>query len=86
MDGSQTVSGEIGVGDSITVTAFGDALSVAARLQDLTNELGCDALVSEAVMRRGELDTAALPLHLASLRGFEQPVAVRIVRGLGDGG
>jgi len=32
VDGSSTVSGEIGYGDHTTVTAFGDALSVAARI------------------------------------------------------
>lgn len=70
IDGSSTVSGEIGFGDHVTVTAFGDALSVAARLQDLTKELGCEALVSDAVMRLGEIDTAEFPLHTAVVTRF----------------
>jgi adenylate cyclase len=82
VDGSSTVSGEIGYGEHTTVTAFGDALSVAARLQDLTKELRCDALVSDVVMRLGEIDTTEYPRYTAVLRGFEKPVPVRIVRSL----
>lgn len=80
VDGSSTVSGEIGFGDRTTVTAFGDALSVAARLQDLTKELACEALVSDEVMRLGEIDTAGFPPYTAALRGFERPIPVRIIR------
>ena len=84
VDGSSTVTGEIGYGERTTVTAFGGALSVAARLQDLTKELECVALVSEMVMTTGEIDTSTLPFYLASLRGFEQPVPARIIRSLID--
>jgi adenylate cyclase len=80
VDGSSTVSGEIGYGDHPTVTAVGDALSVAARLQDLTKELACEALVSDEVMRLGEIDTTDPPAYAAVLRGFDRPVAVRIIR------
>ena len=86
VDGSHTVSGEIGYGEQTTVTAFGDALSVAARLQDLTKELGCEALVSDAVMRTGEIDVTDFPLHTAVLRGIQNPVPVRIIRSIGRQG
>jgi adenylate cyclase len=79
VDGSSTVSGEIGYGDHTTVTAFGDALSVAARLQDLTKELACEALISDEVMRLGEIDAADFPRHAAILRGFDRMVPVRII-------
>jgi adenylate cyclase len=79
VDGSSTVSGEIGYGERTTVTAFGDALSVAARLQDLTKELACEALVSDVVMRLGEIDTTDFPSYTAVLRGFDRPVQVRII-------
>jgi adenylate cyclase len=79
VDGSSTVSGEIGYGDHTTVTAFGQALSVAARLQDLTKELACEALVSDEVMRLGNIDTEGFPPYTAVLRGFDRPVAARII-------
>ncbi len=80
VDGSNTVSGEIGYGDHTTVTAFGDALSVAARLQDLAKELACEALVSDEVMRLGGIDTKDFPPYTAVLRGFDRPVPVRIIQ------
>jgi adenylate cyclase len=79
VDGSSTVSGEIGYGDHTTVTAFGDALSVAARLQDLTKELACEALISDEVMRLGDIDATEFPRHTAALRGFDRMVPVRII-------
>jgi adenylate cyclase len=79
VDGSSTVSGEIGYGDRSTVTAFGDALSIAARLQDLTKELACEALISDEVMRLGEIDATDFPRHAAILRGFDRMVPVRII-------
>jgi adenylate cyclase len=84
VDGSRTVSGEIGFGEHTTVTAFGDALSVAARLQDVAKDLACVAVVSEAVMRLGEIDATSFPRHTAELRGFEQPVPVHLIRSLSD--
>ena len=77
VDGSSTVSGEIGYGDHTTATAFGDALSVAARLQDLTKELACEALVSDDVMRLGEIDTTDLAAYTAVLRGSDHPFGFR---------
>jgi adenylate cyclase len=62
------------------VTAFGQALSVAARLQDLTKELACEALVSDEVMRLGDIDTRDFPPYTAVLRGFDRSVPVRIIR------
>ena len=79
-------AGEIGYGDQTTVTAFGDALSVAARLQDLTKELACEALVTDAVMRDRQIDVTDFPLHTAMLRGIQGPIPVRIIRSIGSVG
>jgi adenylate cyclase len=80
VDGSSTVLGETGYGERTTVTAFGGALSIAARLQDLTKELNCEALISETVMTTGGIDTTPHEAYTAVLRGFEAPVPVRIIR------
>jgi adenylate cyclase len=82
VDGSSTVSGEIGHGGHTTATVFGDALSVAARLQDLTKELDCAAIVSETVLRTGGIEMTPFPPYTAVLRGFERPVPVRLIRSL----
>lgn len=78
----QTVVGEIGFRDHVAFTALGDAPNVASRLEALTKELGCQAVVSDDVLRHEELDAdyVGLEFHLASLRGRAEAVPVRIVR------
>ena len=78
----QAVVGEIGFRDHVAFTALGDPPNVASRLEALTKDLGCEALVSDDVLRHGGLaaDTAELQSHLASLRGRAEPVPVRMVR------
>ena len=80
----QAVVGEIGFRDHVAFTALGDTPNVAARLEALTKELVCEALVSDDLFRHGGLDTDMTPLepYLASLRGRTEPVPTRIVRNI----
>jgi adenylate cyclase len=70
--------GEIGFRDYVTFTAMGDAPNVASRLEALTKELGCQAVVSEEVLLRAGLTGEALPRHDANLRGREEMVPARL--------
>jgi adenylate cyclase len=78
----QAVVGEIGFRDHVAFTALGDAPNVASRLEALTKELGCEAVLSDDVLRHGGLGAATLELepHLAALRGRAAQVPVRMVR------
>ena len=78
----QAVVGEIGFRDHVAFTALGDAPNVAARLEGLTKELDCEALISDDVMRYAgpSVDAGALAPHLAVLRGRAEPVQARILR------
>jgi adenylate cyclase len=78
----QAVVGEIGFRDHVVFTALGDAPNVASRLEGLTRELECEALISDDVLQHAALgaDAVALAPHLASLRGRVEPVPVRILR------
>ena len=80
----QAVVGEIGFRDYVAFTALGDAPNVASRLEALTKDLGCEAVVSDDVMRHGGLGAGALELepYLASLRGRAAQVPVRVVRNI----
>jgi adenylate cyclase len=80
----QAVVGEIGFRDHVVFTALGDAPNVAFRLEELTKELVCEALISDDVLLRAGLgaDAAGLAPHLAALRGRTEPVPVRIVRNI----
>jgi len=74
------VVGEIGFRHHVVSTALGDVPNVTSRLEGLTKELGCEAVVSEDVLRVGGISGDGLEPHLARLRGREEPVAVRLLR------
>ena len=74
------VIGEIGFRDHVVSTVLGDVPNVASRLEALTKELACEAVVSEDVLRLGGIAGDALEPHLAQLRGRDEPVPVRLLR------
>jgi len=59
-------------------TALGDAVNVAARLQDMAKELGCDVVLSEEVCARaGMSSSAGLSSREIVIRGRNAPMQVR---------
>ncbi|SFJ64108.1 adenylate/guanylate cyclase domain-containing protein [Bradyrhizobium sp. cf659] len=77
--GGEVIIGDIGYRDHIVFTALGDAVNVAARLQDMTKTLACEAIVSEEVRRTARLADDALPQQEVAIRGRDEPMAVRVV-------
>lgn len=77
--GGEVIIGDIGYRDHIVFTALGDAVNVAARLQDMTKTLACEAIVSEEVRRTADLAEDALPQQEVAIRGRDEPLAVRVV-------
>lgn len=77
--GGEVIIGDIGYRDHIVFTALGDAVNVAARLEDMTKTLACEAIVSEEVRRTAGLADDALPQQQAVIRGRDEPMAVRVV-------
>jgi adenylate cyclase len=78
VNGGEVIVGDVGYKDRVVFTALGDAVNVAARLQDLTKELDCEALVSEDVWRRAGIATGASAKDVA-IRGRSDPLSVRVV-------
>ena len=76
----RTVIGEIGFRNHVTFAALGDPLNVAARLEQLTKEIGCETIVSDEVFRQAGVSATSLPQLAARLRGREAPVPVRVLR------
>ncbi len=77
--GGEVIIGDIGYREHIVFTALGDAVNVAARLQDMTKTLACEAIVSEEVRRTAGLADGALPQQEVAIRGRDEPMAVRVV-------
>jgi adenylate cyclase len=75
----EVIIGDIGYRDHIVFTALGDAVNVAARLQDMTKSLACEAVLSEEVRLTAGLAADALPQQEVAIRGRSEPLMVRAV-------
>jgi adenylate cyclase len=75
----EVIVGDIGYRDHMVFTALGDAVNVAARLQDMTKSLACEVIVSEHVCATADVDADTLPAHELAIRGRDQPMLVRAV-------
>ncbi|MGJ4944292.1 adenylate/guanylate cyclase domain-containing protein [Bradyrhizobium sp. HKCCYLS1011] len=77
--GGEVIVGEIGYRDHMVFTALGDAVNVAARLQDMTKSLGCEAIISEDVCAMTGLTAYDVPEQDVEIRGRTEPMRVRTV-------
>ena len=78
--GGEVIIGDIGYRDHMVFTALGDAVNVAARLQDMTKSLVCEAIVSEEVRITAGLSADGLPQQEVAIRGRAEPMIVRSVQ------
>jgi adenylate cyclase len=75
----EVIVGDIGYRDHMVFTALGDAVNVAARLQDMTKTLGSEVIISEQVRVTAGLSADALPQQQVSIRGRVEPMIVSSV-------
>ena len=73
------IVGEMGYGAATAITAIGDAVNTASRLETLTKTYGCQLVVSEETVSRAGLDLSAFPSHEIEIRGKHGMLAVRTV-------
>jgi len=72
-----TILGEMGYGNAAAITAIGDAVNTASRLESLTKNFACELVVSEETVSRAELDLSAFPRREIEIRGKREMLAVR---------
>lgn len=70
------VIGEVGYRDTRTVSAVGDTVNTAARLQELTKRYDARVVLSGIVASGAGLDVGALKAREIEVRGREAPLAV----------
>jgi adenylate cyclase len=75
--GGDVIIGDIGFRDHTVFTAVGDAVNVAARLQDMTKALNCTIIVSEEVCKTAGIAPDALTRTEVSIRGRDEPMTIR---------
>jgi len=73
------IVGEMGYGDAKSLTAIGDAVNVASRLEAVAKELDVTLVVSDTAARLAGLDLSDWPAHARPLRGKAAPTIVRAV-------
>ena len=74
------IVGEMGYRRATSVTAIGDTVNTASRLEAMTKELGAQLVVSDPVVRHAGLDLSEYPAQDIEVRGRAQPLSVRIVK------
>ena len=85
----QAVVGRMGYGTTVHLTAIGDTVNVASRLQDLTKEYSCQLIISEQVAEQAGLAVSAFPRHELTVRNRREALAIFVVENvetLGTGG
>jgi adenylate cyclase len=73
------IIGEMGYERATTLTAIGDTVNTASRLESMTKEVKAQLVVSEATAELGEIDLSAYPRHDLALRGRVETLGVRAI-------
>jgi len=73
------ILGEMGYGQSRGLTAVGDTINVASRLETLAKELDVELVVSAELARQARLDLSAHDRRTVSVRGRGMPVDAWII-------
>jgi adenylate cyclase len=73
------VVGRMGWGESFYLTAVGDTVHVAARLEQATKDYAAELVVSEAIAGYAQVDLSAFPGHELAVRNRAGHVRVRVI-------
>ena len=71
------IVGEMGYGKAVSITAVGDSVNTASRIESLTKTYACELVISEAVALRAGLDLGDAPRHEIEIRGRVERLVVR---------
>jgi len=73
------IVGEMGHGRTVSLTAIGDTVNTASRLESLSKDLGCELIVSQDLLDIAGLNLLGWQRHDIEVRGRERGMAVRAV-------
>jgi adenylate cyclase len=77
------IIGQMGYGAAVYLTAVGDTVHVASRLQELTKQYDCQLVLSEQVAVRAGVDIAMFVRHELTVRNRSAPIVVYVVDDVG---
>ena len=73
------ILGHMGYGRATTLTAIGDTVNVASRLETLTKELDVELVVSSRLAEAAGIDLGSFEERRIEIRGRRRPLRVRLV-------
>ncbi len=74
-----TIVGEMGYERATHLTAIGDTVNTASRLEGLTKEFGVELVVSQELLDRAGVEAAQAPRHDVEIRGRQGRLAIRAI-------
>lgn len=78
------IVGEMGYGRAVSLTAVGDSVNTASRVEGLARDYGAELVVSESVLAHAGIAPADTPSREIEIRGRTERLTVRIFRTLRD--
>jgi adenylate cyclase len=73
------IVGRMGYGTTYHLTAIGDTVNVASRLQDSTKEYNCQLIISEEVAHQAGLDLTDFPRHDLTVRNRREALTIFVI-------
>ncbi len=78
------IVGEMGYGQARGLTAVGDTINSASRLESLAKDLGAELVISDELARRARLDLSRYERQTVTVRGRAAPIDAWIVEHVGE--
>jgi adenylate cyclase len=75
-----TIVGEMGYGRTTPLTAIGDTVNIASRLEALTKEFSAELVVSQELLDQAGVDLGAYERHDVEIRGRQGRLTVRAIK------
>lgn len=73
------VVGRMGYGEAVNLTAIGDTVNVASRLQDLCKEYSCQLVISEQVAQQARLDVSSVRRDELKVRNRREALTIFVI-------
>ena len=73
------IIGEMGYGETTSLTAVGDAVNTASRIESMTKEYKAQLMLSQGVADHADIDLSSFPSHQLDVRGRSEDITARVV-------